>query len=445
MRKAIIIVTVAVAAAIVVWQVVGRGEEVQAGLYEFAEVERGDIENIVSSSGTLSAIGTVEVGTQVSGTLAKILVDYNEPVRAGQVLAVLDTTMLSASVRDARAGVIRARALHEQALRDYEREQELHENDLISDAQLSDTQTNVETARASLMSAEASLDRSRANLKYAVIRSPVDGRVIMRNIEPGQTVAASFSTPTLFIIADDLSQMEIHALVDESDIGTIREGQTVRFTVEAYIDEVFTGVVRQIWLQPQTISNVVMYTVVVDAPNDRGLLYPGMTATADFLVDERHDVLMVPNTALRLKATPRMFAEMRETMEERMAELPDSVRQAMQERIASRGGGSARPVGGSAHASGPPGGAGSPGGMASSGGGSGLADDGSAMLWYLDDQGRLNASRIVKGVSDGRMTEIVRGRGVEEGMQVIVAVNEPEEDNGSGNPLATGPFGRRRG
>jgi HlyD family secretion protein len=355
------------------------------------------------------------------------------------VLAVLDTTMLSASVRDARGGLVRARALYEQAVRDFEREEDLHAGELISDAQFSDTRTAMETARAGVLSAEASLDRARASLRYAVIRSPIDGTVIMRNIEPGQTVAASFSTPTLFVIADDLSQMEIHALVDESDIGSIREGQRVRFTVEAFIDEVFEGVVRQVWLQPQTISNVVMYTVVVDAVNDRGLLYPGMTATTDFLVDERTDVLMVPNTALRLKATPDMFAEMRTTMEERMAEMPDSARQAIEERMASRAGahgGTGAPGGGTS--------SGAPGGMGGASMG-GTREDNSAMLWYLDDKGRLAAARITKGVTDGRMTEIARGRNIEEGMQVITAVNEVAEDDGPSNPLATGPFGRRRG
>ena len=437
MKKWIIIAAFAVVLVIVVWQIAGRGGPEETGRFEFAEVARGDIENIVSSSGTLSAVGTVDVGTQVSGTIARILADYNEPVRAGQVLAVLDTTMLSASVRDARAGVIRARALYDQAVRDLEREKELRENELISEAQFSDTQTAMETARAGLLSAEASLDRSRANLKYAVIRSPISGTVMMRNIEPGQTVAASFSTPTLFVIADDLSEMEIHALVDESDIGVIREGQRVRFTVEAYMDEVFDGVVSQIWLQPETVSNVVMYTVVVEATNDRGLLYPGMTATTDFLVDERHDVLMVPNAALRLRATPRMFEEMRAAMEERVAEMPDSVRQAMEERMARRGGAPGATAGG-------PGAGGSPGSAGGTSFAGGGPDDTSGMLWYLDEKGRLVASRITKGVTDGRMTEVVRGRGIEEGMQVITGVSEVEEDNGPSNPLATGPFGRRR-
>ncbi|MFH1866219.1 MAG: efflux RND transporter periplasmic adaptor subunit [Candidatus Eisenbacteria bacterium] len=437
MKKFIVIAALVIVAAVVVWQLVGRDGPEQSGLYEFAEVERGDIENIISSSGTLSAVGTVDVGTQVSGTIARILADYNEPVRAGQVLAVLDTTMLSASVRDARAGLIRAHALRDQAVRDFDREKQLNDNDLISDAQLSDTRTAMETARAGLLSAEAAHDRARANLKYAVIRSPINGTVIMRNIEPGQTVAASFSTPTLFVIADGLSEMEIHALVDESDIGAIREGQRVRFTVEAYIDEVFEGVVRQVWLQPQTVQNVVMYTVVVDAPNDRSLLYPGMTATTDFLIDERTDVLMVPNAALRLRATPRMFTEMREGIEERMAEMPDSLRQAMEERMARRGGG----AGGGLSAGGTGGSPNGMGGMSFSGG----SNDTSAMLWYLDDKDRLAVSRITKGVTDGRMTEVVRGHEIEEGMQVITSVNEPEEDNGPSNPLATSPFGRRRG
>ena len=433
MKKVMIIAAGVVVVALAVWQFTGRGGAVQTDRFEFEEIGRGDIENIVSSSGTLSAVGTVDVGTQVSGTIARILADYNEPVRAGQVLAVLDTTMLSASVRDARAGVVRARALHAQAVRDFEREQELHGNELISDAQFSDTQTAMETARAGVLSAEASLDRSRANLRYAVVRSPISGTVIMRNIEPGQTVAASFSTPTLFVIADDLEEMEIHALVDESDIGAIRVGQTVRFTVEAYIDDVFDGVVRQVWLQPQTVSNVVMYTVVVDAPNNSGLLYPGMTATTDFLVDERTDVLMVPNSALRLKATPRMFAEMREGMEARMAEMPDSLRQAMEEKMAKRrGGAGAATGGGSPH--------GGMGGMPMGGG----SDEVEEMVWHLDDKGRLAVTRITKGVTDGKMTEVVKGRGIEEGLQVIVSVTEAEEDNGSSNPLATSPFGKRR-
>lgn len=430
MKRGIIAAAVVVVAAVVAWQVTSGGDEERGGRFEFTTIERGDIENIISSTGTLSAVGTVEVGTQVSGTIDRILVDYNEAVRAGQVLAILDTTMLSASVRDARAGVMRTQALFDQAARDHARNEDLHAQELISDEELSDSRTSMETARAGVLSARASLDRSRSNLRYAVIRSPIDGTVIMRSIEPGQTVAASFSTPTLFIIAEDLKEMEIHALVDESDIGQIRVGQRVRFTVEAYIDEVFEGVVRQIWLQPQTVQNVVNYTVVVDAPNERGLLFPGMTATTDFLIDEKKDVLLVSNAALRFQATPSMYAELREGMEARMAAMPDSERQAMQERMARRGGG----PGGPPH--------GGVGGAMGAGGGS--PNGSSVMLWFLDESGRLTASRVARGVTDGRTTEVVGGRGLEEGMKVIVSVTESEEEEGSSNPLATSPFGRRR-
>lgn len=436
MKRGIIAAVVVVVAAVIAWQVTSGGGEESAGRFEFTTIERGDIENIISSTGTLSAVGMVEVGTQVSGTIDRLLVDYNEAVREGQVLAVLDTTMLSASVRDARAGVMRTQALYDQAARDYSRNEDMHARELISDEELLDSRTAMETARASLLSSQASLDRVRANLKYAVIRSPIDGKVIMRNVEPGQTVAASFSTPTLFVIAGDMEEMEIHALVDESDIGQIRVGQRVRFTVEAYIDEYFEGVVRQIWLQPQTIQNVVTYTVVVDALNDRGLLYPGMTATTDFLIDERRDVLMVSNAAIRFQPSPSMFEELRANMDARMAAMPDSEREAIQERMARRGG----PGGGPAAAGSGAGGA--VGGMAH--GGSGSSNGNSVMIWYVDEAGRLAASRATKGVSDGRMTELVGGRGLGEGMDVIVSVSETESENGSSNPLATSPFGRRR-
>jgi HlyD family secretion protein len=436
MKRTLVIVAVAVIAAIVVWQVLGRRGPEADGRYEFVEVARGDIENVISSTGTLSAVGTVEVGTQVSGTIDRVLVDYNEHVRRGQVLAVLDTTQLVASVRDAEASVLRAQAQHDQAVRDHGRAADLYAQNLISEADFDDSETSVMTAKAGVLSAEAGRDRSRANLGYAVIRSPIDGTVIMRNVEEGQTVAASFSTPTLFVIAEDLAEMEIRALVDESDIGQVKVGQKVRFTVEAYIDEEFEGIVRQIWLQPQTIQNVVNYTVVVDATNDRGLLFPGMTATADFFVDEVRDVLLVPNSALRFKPTESMIAEFMESMRARFESMSEEERQAMRQR-GGAGGGRGGPSG--AMASGGHQGGGAPGGMF------GGAGDATPRLWFLDEDGNLAVAHIETGATDGRTTEIVRGGDVEEGMQVIKAVVESEEgDGGSRNPLATMPFGRRR-
>jgi len=271
-KKRLLIIGIVVIAAVVLWLVLGRGDGQGENRYEFAEIERGDLENIISSTGTLSPVGMVEVGTQVSGTIEKVLVNYNEGVRRGQVLAVLDTTMLAASVRDGRANVLKAEALYRKAEIDNDRSIELYERELISESEIEEFRANTMSFEASLLSAKASLDRARANLNYAVIRSPIDGKVIARNVEPGQTVAASFSTPTLFVIAEDLAEMEILAYVDESDIGQITEGQTVRFTVEAYFEQDFHGIVREVRLLPQTVQNVVNYTVVVDATNEEGLL-----------------------------------------------------------------------------------------------------------------------------------------------------------------------------
>ncbi len=429
MKKWIVIALIAVVVvAAGVLALRSGGDSSATERYEFVEVTRGDLENVITSTGTLSAVGTVEVGTQVSGSVSRVLVDYNESVTAGQVLAVLDTTMLSASVRDARATVMRTKALSEQADRELGRADELFSNRLISDAEFEDVETSAKSAEASLLSAAASLDRALANFSYAVIRSPIDGTVIMRSVESGQTVAASFSTPTLFVIAEDLSKMEIRALVDESDIGQIKEEQNVHFTVEAYIDEGFEGTIRQVWLQPQTVQNVVNYTVVIDATNDRGLLYPGMTATVDFMIDEVHDVLLVSNTALRFQPSESMIEEFRSVMQERMKDMSDSERQAMG---AGREGGP-----GAAGA----GGRGSPGGGPGMGSGSGMGDGNAfgdaARLWYLDEEGRPSVARVRTGATDGRVTEIVDGRGITEGTNAITKVNE-DDSSGSSNPLSS--------
>ncbi len=429
MKKWIAIILIAVVVVIVVVFALRRGGGgADAERYEFVSVERGDLENIITSTGTLSAVGTVEVGTQVSGSVSHVLVDYNQGVTAGQVLAVLDTTMLSASVRDARATVMRADALREQAGRDLARADDLLDSELISDAEFEDAGTSSKSAEASLLSAVASLDRALANLSYAVIRSPIDGTVIMRSVEPGQTVAASFSTPTLFIIAEDLSEMEIRALVDESDIGQIKEGQNVHFTVEAYIDEEFEGTVRQVWLQPQTVQNVVNYTVVIDAANKSGLLYPGMTATVDFMIDEVRDVLLVSNAALRFQPSESMIEEFRSAMQERMKDMSDSERQEM----SAERGGAPGAVG--------TGGRGSPGGGPGMGSGSGTGDGNAfgdaARLWYLDEEGRPSVARVRTGATDGRVTEIMDGRGITEGTNAITKVNE-DDSSGSSNPLSS--------
>ena len=266
--------------------------------FQTAAVSQGTMETLVSSTGTLAAVGTVEVGTQVSGTITRVLVDYNDKVKKDQILAELNTSLFEASVNQAKAGLAQAKAKLKQAKAECERNLPLFQKGHLSAQEFLAYETEKETAAASVLSAQASLDTAKTNLGYAVIKSPIDGTVIERAIEEGQTVAASYSTPTLFLIAEDLAYMQIEADVDESDIGQIRVGQPVRFTVQAYPDAVFVGEVSQIRLNPEVVSNVVTYTVVVEAPNENGKLLPGMTATLDFVVEQMEGKLLVPNSAL---------------------------------------------------------------------------------------------------------------------------------------------------
>lgn len=389
--------------------------------FEFATVERGNLENIISSTGALKAKGTVEVGTQVSGTIDKVYADFNDTVKKNEILTVLDTTLLSTAVRDAEANLLRAQAQYNLSLTKYEDAQELYKNEYISELDFNTTESEHESARANLLSALASLDRANANLKYAVIRSPINGTVINRIVEPGQTVAASFSTPTLFVIAEDLSQMEIHANVDESDIGQIKQGQAVRFTVESYPDETFHGTVREIRLQPQTIQNVVNYTVVVDAANVNGLLLPGMTATIDFVVEQREDVLLISNTALRFQPSQEMLAELRKTMMEKIADLPDSVKQLRRQEMDMRMQHTGFPGMGAQNES-------------------QLPDD-VALLWYFDDKNKLRIMPARIGATDGQKTEIVQGHNIKEGMEFISSI---EKDGKSKSSSKTGQAMPRR-
>ena len=361
--------------------------------YRLTEVSRGDLESTISCSGTLSPVTTVEIGTQVSGTIDSVFVDFNDEVHVGQLLAVLDTTLLKAAVLDAEAGVERAEAQLALAEDSNERSQSLYERKLIPDSDLLTAEMGLKTQKANLTSAEVGLTRALRNLDYAIIISPIDGTVISRNVESGQTVAASLSTPTLFLIAQDLSHMEILVEVDESDIGQIEVGQQVRFEVQAHADEIFEGSVTQVRLQPETVSNVVTYTVVVDASNERNLLLPGMTATVDFIIDQREDVLQVANAALRYSPSDDDLTEFMERRQAEREAIPDSVR-------AARRGGM------------PPGGPGS--GM-----GGNASSNNFGRLWYLDDDGLLQMAPVKTGMTDGSSTEIVMARDIEEGTQVI--------------------------
>ncbi len=265
----------------------------------FAQIELGNFELTVSTTGTLAAVETVEIGTQVSGTIDKLMVDYNDAVQHGDNLAVLDQSLFKVAIQNAKAGLLKAQAELKEAECEYKRNKPLYEKGYISEQEFLPYDTAVTTSKASLLSAKATLKQAEIDLEHTVISSPIDGIVIDRSVDAGQTVAASLSTPTLFLVAKDLAQMQIETNVDETDIGQIQKGQQVRFSVQSYSDRIFTGTVRQIRLQPETVDNVVTYTVIVEAGNESGLLLPGMTATADFIVHDTRNALLVPVAALQ--------------------------------------------------------------------------------------------------------------------------------------------------
>ena len=269
---------------------------------------RQDVRATVSATGTLAAVTTVEVGTQVSGTVQALLADFNDQVTAGQVIARIDTSLLSADVASARATLSVRQAEQSQADQDLARIQGLHAQGAVSQQELEDAGTQAVVAKAQAQAARVALDRASRNLGYATITSPVDGTVIERDVDVGQTVNAGMTAPKLFLIAGDLARMQILASVDESDIGRIHEAQEVDFTVQAFPRDTFHGTVRQVRLQSAINENVVTYTVVVDVDNSDGRLLPGMTATVDFVVGSASQVLCAPNAALRFRPDASMVA-----------------------------------------------------------------------------------------------------------------------------------------
>src|SRR5918994_735921 len=287
-----------------------------------ARVTRGDLAETVGATGTLQAVTTVQVGTQVSGTIQELYADFNSIVRKGQVLARLDPSLFQTQIEQARANLIRAEADLERlrvALDDarskLSRAKELAEKKLIAQTELEAAEVAVRSAEAQIRSqqaqvtqAEASLRQNQVNLAHTVIESPIDGLVISRNVDVGQTVAASMSAPTLFVLAADLTKMQVLASLDESDVGRIRPGQNVRFRVDAFPTDEFTGNVTQVRLQPTTVQNVVTYQTVIDVPNPGLKLKPGMTANVNIEIARRSNVVRVPNTALRFRPTAEIFA-----------------------------------------------------------------------------------------------------------------------------------------
>ncbi len=269
--------------------------------YKTSKVDQGDIVQTIAANGTLTPVVLVNVGTQVSGTVSKLYVDFNDEVKTGQVLAELDPALLRAQLYQSEANLLSAQATLKLAQSKLKRNRTLMEKGFISIDALDVIEQELDIARAQIAASKAQVARDRANLNYSIIKSPISGVVIARDVDIGQTVAANFQTPILFQIAKDLRQMQINISVAEADIGQLHVDQPINFTVDAFQERQFTGLVKQVRLNPSIQENVVTYNVVAMVSNDDGVLLPGMTANIQFIVHQRNQVLRVPNAALRYK------------------------------------------------------------------------------------------------------------------------------------------------
>jgi HlyD family secretion protein len=412
MTKRMRIIAVALAASTltgVLW-VRHHADASTAPSYRLGTIDRGSVRSTVSATGTLQAVRTVEVGTQVSGQIAALYVDFNSHVKKGELIARIDPVLQEQAVKDAQAGVARAEAVVTQTRLEYERSQKLHEQQIATDAEFNVAQSNYAVARANQTSALISLEKARQNLSYTNIYSPIDGEVVERAMDVGQTVAASLSAPKLFVIANDLSRMQILASVDESDIGKIVAGQPVTFTVQSFPDRQFTGTVEQVRLNSTTLNNVVSYTAVVSVSNADGKLLPGMTASVKLVTGTADSVLTVPAAALRF--TP-----------------PENAKTAAAAATGRPRSDSAAT--GAAPAGGPPAGA-APGGFPGAGGPNGARRPRPAgsrvgavgTIWTVDAEGTLTPHRVITGLTDGQRTQ-VNGRGLEAGTNIVIAQAQP--------------------
>jgi HlyD family secretion protein len=415
------------------WFVLGPGKKKEPEVrFETAAVDRGSITSKITATGTLSALVTVQVGSQVSGRVAEILADFNSQVTKGQVIARLDPQLFKAALEQAqanhaaaRANLTRAEVQAMEAERQYKRTHSLAEQKFVPQAEADTAEANaqaaraqVEAARASVQQTKAQLNQAKVNLDYTTIHSPIDGVVISRNVDVGQTVAASLQAPTLFVIAEDLRRMQVDASVAEADVGKLRPGAEATFGVDAFPGEKFRGTIRQIRNAAQTVQNVVTYNAVIDVDNAELKLRPGMTASVTFVHAQRDGVLRVRNAALRFRPTPEVLASM----------------------------GRAGPPG----ASGPAGTSGAPGtspggtsrpraGTTGAPGGEKAADPSRRTVWVMRGEKPVSVD-VRTGVTDGTATELLEGP-LREGDRLVTDVSgSAAADPNPGG----GPSGRNR-
>ena len=419
----------------------GRGEATQ---YTIGTIDRGDVVEVVGATGTLEAVTTVQIGSQVSGTIQSLYADFNSTVKKGQVIARLDPSILQArlgqaeaSVLSARANVERAQATVEDTRQKYERAKELAATKLIAETDLETAKANYDGAVASLKSnqaaesqAVANLNQAKVDLSHTIIDTPIDGVVISRNVDVGQTVAASFQAPVLFVIANDLAQMRVNAAVDEADVGRVREGQDVVFHVDAFPEREFKGKVEQVRLNPTTVSNVVSYNTIVAVDNRDLVLRPGMTATVSIVVRQAQNALRLPASALRFR--PEGYQRTAGAGRSGAAGPGAAATRAGTDRppggqgTGSPGGFGGRPGGGPAGAAEAAERTGAPGAAragAWGGPGGGRGPGRPTVVFVPDEQGEPKPVDVRIGVSDGQFVELREG--LDEGAPVITGTEIP--------------------
>lgn len=309
-KKALVIAAVATIATLAVWLLSG-GKKEEKITFDTAAVAPANIMNSITATGTIEPVTSVTVGTQVSGIVSKLFVDYNSVVKKGQVIAELDKTNLMSQLNTAKTQLTTAQSQLNYQTANYKRYKTLFEKGLVAADDFDNAKLSYTQAKEQVVSAKEEVQRAQTNLGYATITSPIDGVVLSKSVEEGQTVAASFSTPELFTIAQDLTNMQVVADVDEADIGDVKEGERVTFTVDAYPDDTFEGKVKQVRQEATTTNNVVTYEVVISAPNADLKLKPGLTANVTIYTAERKGVLSVPSKALRFTPQKETVGKMK--------------------------------------------------------------------------------------------------------------------------------------
>ena len=444
MKKILIILSIVIP-VVVAGFILLKKEKPLTFKWETIPVEKGDMNKVVTATGTLEPVTEVQVGTQVSGEISDLYVDFNSQVKKDQIIAMIDTTNLAAQVFDAKANYHRKNILLDQAKREYNRITNLFKEKVVAQVEMDKALDDFQTAESNLLSAETQLNRAKINLDYATIRSPIDGIVISKNVEQGQTVAASFNSPTLFNLVNDLTKMQVEASIDEADIGQIEVDQKVDFTVDAYPDETFSGVVRQVRLKPVIVSNVVTYTVIIDVPNPDMKLMPGMTATITVMIDSRNDILKVPSKALSFSPPADYLSYYYESLPDSMKQDIIEMRERVVERMKSMGlsdkeienrlerfnqnamfrqGGEGRPAGGSNMGAGMGGGSGM--GMQNMSRLQGSSNRGNSGRIWIKENEAISQFMVFTGLSEGGFVEI-RSPRLKEGMEVVMGVEYDEE------------------